>query len=89
MKTITKILGLSFLTLFICSCASLGTKTIYTAGDLAVGGKINKIYVIGPTLVNIDFYKSSTSDFYFNEVERVLKEYNIDIIKADTNDKGL
>ena len=82
MKLIIKLLGL---TLVVCSCASLGSKTLYNSFDAGVNTRISKVYVTKPNQINIDFYKESGSDFYFDEIERLLKNYNIAMVKSDTS----
>ena len=78
------IIRLLIFALIVSSCASLGTKTLYNNFDPKVNLTISKVYVTKPNQINIDFYKESGSDFYFDEIERILKNYNIAIVKSDT-----
>ena len=84
LKSIKVALGILILPLVIYSCASLGSKTIYNGLGQGSKTQINKIYLTKPTEINIDFYKESSADFYFDELERVLSQYNIAVIKSDT-----
>lgn len=84
LKRIKEILRFLIFSLVICSCASLGSKTIYNNLDQGVKTRINKIYITRPTQINIDFYKESGTDFYFDELDRVFSQYNISVIKSDT-----
>jgi hypothetical protein len=84
LATMKLIIRLLILALIVGSCASLGTKTLYNSFDSNVNLTISKVYVTKPNQINIDFYKESGSDFYFDEIERILKNYNIAIVKSDT-----
>jgi hypothetical protein len=84
LKRIKEAIGILIFQFVICSCASLGSKTIYNSLDQGSKTRINKVYVIKPTLINIDFYKESSADFYFDELKKILGQYNIAVIKSDT-----
>jgi hypothetical protein len=62
----------------------LGSKTLYRSPDLGTKMRISKIYVIKPNQINTDFYKESWAVFYFDEIGKILKNFDIEMIKSDT-----
>jgi len=84
LKRINRFILISFLASALSCCASLGSKTMYNTLVSAEKGKIKKIILLKPSQINIDFYKESTSEFYYDELERILKNYMIETSKIDS-----
>ena len=82
-QSIKKLLGLLCLTLVLSSCASLGSKTLYSGLNSESKIKINKILLTQPVLLNGNFYEESVNDLYFRELQRQLENYNIEVINSD------
>ena len=78
-------IGLILIIFSLNSCASIGTRIIQNDYNKDHKPNIEKIYLVKPDLINIDFYKQSSTDFYFDELDRILKKYNIESIKMDAS----
>jgi len=83
-ETIKKLLGLLCFTLLLSSCASLGSKTLYSGLNSESKIKIEKILLIKPVLLNVNFYEESAADFYFKELQEQFDNYNIKVIKSNS-----
>jgi len=84
LKRTNKFILISFLVLTLTYCASLGNKTIYNTLDQENNRKIAKIILLEPNQKNIDFYKRSTSDFYYDELEKVFRSYQIETFRMNS-----
>lgn len=83
-RKIAKAIVIMTLPFIFSSCASLGSRTLYNSFDQNYKSTISKIYITTPDQVNIDFYKASTPEFYFEELEKIFNTYNIEVIKSDS-----
>ena len=85
MNSFKKLIGSVLIISLLNSCASLGTRVIQNDYNKDNKPKIEKIYLIKPDLINVDFYEESSTEFYLDELERILKEHNIELVKTNAS----
>lgn len=78
-KITTQITIYILIALFMYSCASLGSKTLYNNLRTNDELEIKTICLVKPTFENFDFDNNDADNYYFEEVTNSLKEEGIDV----------